>query len=370
MRSQSHGLALAVWRGGVGFAVLGVVLFLLAPCAARGADDSSAYRVRIVQPLKVGDRLHIQRDIEEAVSDTVTIGGGRRGREALGAMELKFSGRLEALEVDKHGMPTRWKVIAAVATVREPQTKSHEELVKPGTAFTVDWKGSKVAISPQDIGHPLSEAAGKFLPLVFEASGASGEASLDEIIQSSKAEPLGASWSINTKAAAENLRDFDAKLKPSDVTGTVRLKALVGDTDKKDLSVDYNFTAKSNNPANPPAGMKRLGAVTREESGTLIIPSDLSTGYFSAKTTIRITGTYKKMDNEKKSNTYKTGPRSTKTVTKDLKVPEDDAINRVIKINTLLIYERVGGVDRKPAASGASSARTGGELQDSAALPK
>ena len=355
MMSQSQGLSLAVWRGAAGFVAAGVVLFVLAPCTVFGAGDSNAYRVRIVQPLKVGDRLHMQREIEEAVSDAVTIRGGLRGHEALGAMELKFSGTLEALEVDKHGVPTRWKVIAAVASVREPAAKSHAELVKSGTVFTVEQKGGKVAVASLDNEHPLSELANKFLPLVFEASGANGESSLDEIIRSSTAQPLGASWNINEKAAVENLRDFDSKLKPSDVTGTVHLKALVGDTDKKDLSVEYNFTTKSNNPANAPTGMKRLGAAAREESGTLIIPADLSTGYFSAKTTIRITGTYKKMDSEKKSNTYKTGPRSTRTITKDVKVPEDDAINRVIKINTVLIYERVGGIDKKPAASASTS---------------
>src|ERR1700693_1022723 len=105
-------------RGAAGFAALGIVLSVLAPGAAIGAGDSSAYRVRIVQPLKVGDRLHMQRDIEEAVSDTVTIGGGRGGREALEALELKFFGTLEVLEVDKPGVPSRWKVIAAVASVR------------------------------------------------------------------------------------------------------------------------------------------------------------------------------------------------------------------------------------------------------------
>ena len=360
--------------GGAAFLVMVIALFVLTPGAAFGAEDSSTFRVRIVQPLKVGDRLHMQREIEEAVSDAVTIRGGLRGHEALGAMELKFSGTLEVLEVDKHGVPTRWKVVAEVASVREPAAKSHAELVKSGAKFTVERKGGKVTVSSLDNEHPLSELANKFLPLVFEAFGANGDASLDAIIQSSTPQPLGASWNINEKAAVESLRDFDPKLKASEVTGSVHLKALVGDADKKDLSVEYNFTAKSNNPANPPAGMKRLGAAAREESGTLIIPADLSTGYFSAKTTIRITGTYKKQDTEKKSTTYKTGPRSTRTITKDVKVPEDDAISRVIKINTLLIYERVGGVDKKPAASpstaGASTARPGADSPDSAAPPK
>src|SRR5207302_8322142 len=111
---------------------------------------------------------------EEAVSDAVTIRGALRGHESLGAMELKFSGTLDVLEVDKHGVPTRWKVIAEIASVREPAAKAHAELLKPGAKFAAERKGGKVTVASLDNEHPLSELANKFLPLVFEASGANG----------------------------------------------------------------------------------------------------------------------------------------------------------------------------------------------------
>jgi hypothetical protein len=193
------------------------------------------------------------------------------------------------------------------------------------------------------------------LPLVFEASGPTGGAELNEILRSAKPQPLGGSWSINAKAAADALHEFDSKLRSSDVSGTVKLKALVGDTEKKDLSLEYNVTAKTKSPSDPPAGMKRVGAATREESGTLVIPADLSTGYLSAKTTIRITGMYKKSDPYNRWEKFKTGPRSTKTITHHTQVPEDDALNRVIKVNTVLTYERVGGAEKAGSTAGASS---------------
>jgi hypothetical protein len=343
-----------VWQSIAGSIAVGAVLSALAPGFARGADDDSkTYRVQVVQPLKIGDRVHMQRDIAETTSDTVTIDHSERGRQSSGTSELKFTGTLEALAVDKHGVPIRWKVIAETASTRGPEANSHEELVKPGAKFIAEWKGGKVTVTPDDNGAPLSETANKLLPLVFEASG-NGEATLNAIVQSAKAEPLGTSWSVNAKAAVDNLREFDSKLKPSDISGTVRLKALVGDTEHKDLSVEYDFKAKSNNPADPPAGMKRAGAATREESGSLIIPADLSTGYLSAKTTIRITGMYKKSDPYSRSEKYQTGPRSTKTITHHFQVPEGDALNRIIKINTVLVYERIGGVDKKSSASPSS----------------
>ncbi len=328
--------------------------------SAFAADDAKTYRVEVMQPLKVGDRIHMQRDIEETLSDTVTIDHSERGRQSSGTNELKFSGDLEALAVDKQGVPTRWKVTAGVVTARDAATHSHEELVKPGTVFIVELKEGEATVSPNQNGSVpstavLPESATKLLPLVFEASGPKGGAGLNEIIQSSKPQPLGATWSINAKAAADALHDFDSKLKPSEVTGSVKLKALVGDTEKKDLSIEYNVTAKSKNPSNPPAGMKRVGGATREESGTLIIPADLSTGYLSAKTTIRITGMYKKSDPYSHWEKYKTGPRSTKTITHHFQVPEDDALNRVIKVNTVLTYERVGGAEKRSPSSTAGS---------------
>ncbi len=274
----------SVWRSIAGSIAVGAVLSAVAPGFARGADDDSkTYRVQVVQPFKVGDRVNMQRDIAETTSDTVTIDHSERGRQSSGTSELKFAGTLEALAVDKHGIPTRWKVIAETASARGPDAKSHEELVKPGAKLIVEWKGGKVTVTPDDKtpnggGPPLSEAASKLLPLVFEASG-NGEASLNAIVQSAKDEPLGGSWSVNAKAAVDDLHEFDSKLKPSDISGTVHLKALVGDTEHKQLSVEYDFKAKSNNPADPPAGMKRAGAATREESGSLIFPTDLSTGY-------------------------------------------------------------------------------------------
>ncbi len=327
---------------------------------AVAADDTKTYRIEVVQPLKVGDRIHMQRDIEETLSDTVTIDHSERGRQSSGTNELKFSGDLEVLAVDKQGVPTRWKVTAGAVSAHAAAANSHEELVKPGTVFIVELKDGKATVSPNEngavpSGAVLSDSATKLLPLVFEASGPKGGAGLNEIIQSAKPQPVGGTWSVNSKAAADSLREFDSKLKASDVTGTVKLKALIGDTEKKNLSVEYSVTAKSKNPSDPPAGMKRAGAATREESGTIVIPADLSTGYLSAKTTIRITGMYKKSDPYSRSDTYKTGPRSTKTITHHFQVPEGDALNRVIKVNTVLTYERVGGAEKTVSSSAASA---------------
>jgi len=44
---------------------------------------------------------------------------------------------------------------------------------------------------------------------------------------------------------ATGLHNFDPKLKAADVSGSARIKAIVGDGDKKTLLVEYEFTATS-----------------------------------------------------------------------------------------------------------------------------
>jgi len=349
MKSRVRSQVLA----GVFTAAVAVGLALLAG-TARG-DDSPTFNVQVIQPFKVGDRVRMQRNVDETLGDAVTVGRSGPQRQ-LSEMKLVFSGTLEALAVDGDGVPTRWKVKGEVATVRQPGTKSHEELVKPGTEFTVEWSGAKASVSAHDRDHPLSELATKFLPLVFEASGGGGEASLNRMLRPSKPVAAGASWKIDTKAAVEHLHAFDGKLKPADVIGTARLKALADsdEKEKKALVVEYEYTAKSKSPTGAPHGMTAVGPAVREESGSFTIPTDLSTGYFSAKATIRLVGAFKKMETEKKPVRIRTGLTTSKTVNREIKVEEDAAITEVIKLSTILTYERFGGVDKTTPTSTAA----------------
>jgi len=220
-------------------------------------------------------------------------------------------------------------------SMRLPGGSAHETLVKPGTQFTVSFAGGKATVAEYEAKHPLSDDAKKYLPIVFEATGAKGDASLGEILDNASVSK-GVNWNVDSKAAAAELHNFDPKLKPGDVSGTARLKSVVGDGDKKVLMVEYEFTAKTKSPANPPSGMTPVSA-TRIETGTVTMPANLSTGYFSAKALIRTTSTYKKTATEKQ--TSKVG---NKTVTKSVKVNEETVIEQSDKVNTLLSYESGG----------------------------
>ncbi|HEV3418576.1 MAG TPA: hypothetical protein VG056_17265, partial [Pirellulales bacterium] len=244
-------------------------------CAA--ADDTTLYRVQIVRPFKTGDRVRMKRDIDVSIQVKTTV--DKVDRTHSSALSIKFFGGLEALEVDARGQPTRWKVVADIASVRKDE-KAREELVKPGTEFIAQWNGGKVAVSAKEGGQPLSDDAVTFLPLVFQAAGGTGEMTLAAILDPASAQSVGASWKIDSKAAVDDLHEFDATLKPADVAGTVHLKSVAADADNKTLELAYEFSAKSKTASDPPEGMKPLSS-TREETGSLIIPADLSTGYTS-----------------------------------------------------------------------------------------
>ena len=325
-----------------------VIAVALASFGARSlarADDAMTYRVQIVQPLKIGDRLHMRRSVDETISEVASVRGASQSRQS-SETKLTFSGTLEVLAVDKDGSPSRWKVVAEVASVHEPDAKSHQELVKPGTEFTAERKAGKVSVSGRDAEHALPEIAMRLLPLIFETSGPGGDAGLNRILRPAKPAPIGTIWNIDAKEAAAELHTFDPQLKPADVTGSSRLVSLSGDQDKKTLVVEYSLTAKSKNPAGGPHGMTPTGPAVREESGSFTIPADLSIGYFSSKATVRLEGTFKKTDTEKKPVKVRTGPVTSKTVNKPVKVEEDAAIAVISKVSTLLTYERIGGVDK------------------------
>ncbi len=345
--------------------VIAVALASFWACSLARADDTMTYRVQIVQPLKIGDRVHMQRSVDETTSEVASVRGASQSRHSP-ETKLTFSGTLEVLAVDKEGSPSRWKVVAEVTSVHEPVAKNHQELVKPGTEFTAERKAGKVGVTSRDAEHALPEIATRLLPLIFEASGPGGDAGLNRILRPPKPEPIGATWNIDAKEAAAELHAFDPQLKPADVTGSARLVSLSGDQDKKDLVVEYSLTAKSKNPAGGPQGMTPTGPAVREESGSFTIPADLSTGYFSSKATVRLEGTFKKTDTEKKPAKVRTGPVTSKTVNKPVKVEEDAAITTIIKVSTLLTYERIGGVDKTSssvASGGPPSPTTGSDSQ-------
>jgi hypothetical protein len=235
-----------------------------------------------------------------------------------------------------------------------------------GNEFKAERKESEASFTSRDAEHALPEIATRLLPLILEASGPGGDAGLNRILRPPKPEPIGATWNIDAKEAAAELHTFDPQLKPADVTGSARLVSLSGDQDKKDLVVEYSLTAKSKNPAGGPHGMTPTGPAVREESGSFTIPADLSTGYFSSKATVRLEGTFKKTDTEKKPAKVRTGPVTSKTVNKPVKVEEDAAITTIIKVSTLLTYERIGGVDKtssSAASGGPPSPTTGSDSQ-------
>ena len=318
------------------------------------ADEAASYKIQAFHPLKVGDQLHLKRDIELTLTGSTTVDGNQRGQQTL-TMQVKFAGNLKALEVDPRGAPLKWEAYTEIATGAQSAGGKHVELLKPGTMFTAQWQGGTVTITVADTRLTLSEDARTALARVFQASGGKGEMSLGEVLDSKSPQAVGGNWEINASAAAEQLHSLDPKLNASEVSGKARLKAVAGPADKRVLEVEYQYTAKTKDPANPPTGMTPLGAL-REEIGSLTIPADLSTGYVAAHSTVRLSGKFKKTEN--KQVPVHTGSGSNaRTTTKDVTSTTETTITSVAKINTVIIYQRVGGVDLKIGESAGTSSK-------------
>ena len=252
--------AYASWTPALGGMAIGLIGVFACARGASAEDATSltkpsgaaeTYNVQVLHAAKVGDRIHMRREIEQSATEA-TEANGKPQSEKSGSTQIHFTGTLEVLAVGKHGDPTKWKVASGVASVRK-DGGSKESILKPGTEFTVDFAGGKATVSEAGANHPLSEDAKKYLPIVFEGIGGKGDASLDEIIDNSTASRTG-NWSVNTKAAAAALHKFDPKLKPSEVSGNAHIQSVLGEGEKKVLSVAYEFKATSKKPAGiPPA---------------------------------------------------------------------------------------------------------------------
>lgn len=325
--------------------LIGVGLASFAALAgASAADEAATYKIQAFHPLKVGDQLHLKREIELTLTSSTTVDGNQRGQQN-SAMQIKFAGNLKVLEVDASGAPVKWEGYTELATGATSAGGKHLELLKPGTMFTAQGQGGTFTITVADTKTTPNDDARQALARVFEAAGTKGELSLGEVIDPKSPQPIGGTWEINSKAAAEQLHGLDPKLNSGEVVGKARLKGFVGQGDKRTLEVEYQYTAKTKEPANPPAGMTPLGAV-REEIGSVSVPPDLSTGYVASHATVKLSGKFRKTEKQPRTNRVGSGPTA-RTTTTEVNVTTETTITSVAKVNTQIIYQRVGGVDQK-----------------------
>jgi hypothetical protein len=327
-----------------------------APADQKSTDTNSSsegqfYKVQVVRPAKVGDHLHMKRDIAQTYSESVEQNGQPRGGQT-NSTQLSFSGNLEVLAVDKDNNPVKWKITGGVAKVTGTGGTARGSILKPGTEFTVSLSEDKPTIAESDSQHPLSDDAKKILPYVFSASGGKGDATLDELIDNSTASRT-ASWNLNEKALLATAHEFDSKLKQADITGTAQIKAVSGVGDKKTLLVEYRYSSNGKNPENPPEGTKPVSD-SLVESGTIFVPADGSGGYFSSKVQIHSSGQFQKNET-KKQTTYRYGIRQTK----DVPVKDQIKIDQIDRINTVITYGS-GGEEKKKSQPVFSSDTLGG----------
>ena len=106
-------------------------------------------------------------------------------------------------------------------------------------------------------------------------------------------------------------------------------------------------------------------STTLTESGTLTLPADARSGYFSGKSVIHTDGTFKKTENKKEST--RVGNR---TVTKTVKVTVQTAIAETEKIDTLLTYEASGAEPKTGEKTESPSASKSPSSSSSAASEK
>ena len=226
------------------------------------------------------DRFHLRREIERTAAETTEANGKSQASESA-TLQINFSGTLEVLAVDKRHEPIKWKVSAGTASIRRPGRPAMSRSSSRARSSLFPSAAARRRSPILMCSIRCQKMPRKVLPIVFEATGSKGDASLGEMLDNPNALRNG-SWKVDARAAAAALHGFDPNLKPSQVSGVARVKSFVGDGPKQSLIVEYEFKAESKNPANLPAGMTPVSA-TLTESGTVSLPANASTSYFMPK---------------------------------------------------------------------------------------
>ena len=228
-----------------------LIVLLTTPLAPA---DTSDYEIKLVRPPAVGQKYTLKAEGAMTREASYTLDGKSAGTVKDG-FGVQLEGTAEVLAVNKDG--EEGKVACTVTKcVRITEEQGEKEMIPPGrviiatggkddTTFTID-KGE------------LSDDAREALDLVLRMGEDDGYND-DKIYGTTKRQPVGGTWEIDTKAAADEAAADDVKFDPKDVTGTMKLEKLETVDGVECLRVAGEMAVKQLT-AKPPKDMKNDGA--------------------------------------------------------------------------------------------------------------
>ena len=181
------------------------------------------YEVKIHRPDKAGMKFDVAITSALKREITTTIDGrATREPEEVFAVELKATA--EIVEVDEKGRDL--KVTYVIEKCVKSAGEKDEELLPKGTVITaaIGQNAKDTDYSTAD-GKKLTEEQKEAIDLVADLPPPNA-ALADELYGPKTAQKIGASWSVNSSAMAEDLKRNEFIAKPDAISGTVKLNGL------------------------------------------------------------------------------------------------------------------------------------------------
>lgn len=197
-----------------------VLSILLTAGLARAAEKE--YEIRIHRPDKAGMKFDVAITSALKREITTTIDGrATRDPEEVFAIELKAVA--EIIEVDEKGRDL--KVTYVLEKCVKAAGEKDEEILPKGKVITaaIGPDGKQTVYTMAD--GKLTDEQKEALDLVADLPPPNA-ALADDLYGPKDPQKIGASWSVNASAMAEDLKRHDYQAKPDAIGGTVKLNGL------------------------------------------------------------------------------------------------------------------------------------------------
>ncbi len=161
---------------------------------------------------------------------------------------VEFEGRAEVLEVDGKGQAVR--IAFTVGRFTKITGDQAIELLKPGSVVLSDGSLKEpLSLLDGEIGEEARQAFG-----LVDSPHKPGDATDDEIFGTKEPMSIGDSWPVNSKLAAEEMRDSGVEIPPEHMHGRVELAAKEKIAGSDCLSLRGDLKADSFAMKTPPPG--------------------------------------------------------------------------------------------------------------------
>ena len=193
---------------------------LITGALARAAEKE--YEIRIHRPDKAGMKFDVA--ITSALKrEVTTVADGRATRDPEEVFAIELKAVAEIVEVDDKGRDL--KVTYVVEKCVKAAGEKDEEVLPKGKVFTasIGPDGKQTVYTAAD--GKLTDEQTQALDLVADLPPPNA-ALADELYGPKGPQKIGATWSVNPEAMAEDLKRHEYQAKPDAISGTVKLNGL------------------------------------------------------------------------------------------------------------------------------------------------